>query len=62
MYRKEVDIVGNGVFGRLFEEESLLNEFMVDFIINFMFVGNEIIAKIMLFVVYFFIYCFKVMI
>ncbi|CAA7043119.1 unnamed protein product [Microthlaspi erraticum] len=52
---------GNGVLGRLLEEESLPNETMADFIINLMFAGNETTAKTMLFAVYFLTHCPKAM-
>lgn len=61
MHRKEADTAGNGVLGRLLEEESLPNESMADFIINLMFAGNETTAKTMLFAVYFLTHCPKAM-
>ncbi|GLT29936.1 hypothetical protein SLA2020_047670 [Shorea laevis] len=45
--------VGNGMLGRLVEEESLPDEAVADFIINLLFAGNETTAKTMLFAVYF---------
>ncbi|KFK41772.1 hypothetical protein AALP_AA2G170100 [Arabis alpina] len=56
-----LDTAGNGVLGRLLEEESLPNESMADFIINLMFAGNETTAKTMLFAVYFLTHCPKAM-
>ncbi|KAL1192324.1 Abietadienol/abietadienal oxidase [Cardamine amara subsp. amara] len=56
-----LDTTGNGVLGRLLEEESLPNESMADFIINLMFAGNETTAKTMLFAVYFLTHCPKAM-
>lgn len=44
---------GNGVLGRLVEEENLPDEVVADFIINLLFAGNETTAKTMLFAVYF---------
>lgn len=61
MHSKEADTAGNGVLGRLLEEESLPNESMADFIINLMFAGNETTAKTMLFAVYFLTHCPKAM-
>ncbi|ESQ27853.1 hypothetical protein EUTSA_v10018455mg [Eutrema salsugineum] len=55
------DTSGNGVLGRLLENESLPNESMADFIINLMFAGNETTAKTMLFAVYFLTHCPKAM-
>ncbi|XP_010471395.1 PREDICTED: abietadienol/abietadienal oxidase-like [Camelina sativa] len=55
------DTAGNGVLGRLLEEESLPNESMADFIINLLFAGNETTAKTMLFAVYFLTHCPKAM-
>ncbi|KAH7550590.1 hypothetical protein ACOSP7_023992 [Xanthoceras sorbifolium] len=49
--------VGNGVLGRLLEEESLPDETISDFIINLLFAGNETTAKTMLFAVYFLTQC-----
>ncbi|CAH8359442.1 unnamed protein product [Eruca vesicaria subsp. sativa] len=61
LHNKEADTAGNGVLGRLLEEESLPNESMADFIINLMFAGNETTAKTMLFAVYFLTHCPKAM-
>lgn len=61
LHNKEADTGGNGVLGRLLEEESLPNESMADFIINLMFAGNETTAKTMLFAVYFLTHCPKAM-
>ncbi|AEE35445.2 putative abieta-7,13-dien-18-ol hydroxylase [Arabidopsis thaliana] len=55
------DTAGNGVLGRLLEEESLPNESMADFIINLLFAGNETTSKTMLFAVYFLTHCPKAM-
>ncbi|XP_077247189.1 cytochrome P450 superfamily protein [Tasmannia lanceolata] len=49
--------VGNGVLGRLLEEENLPNDAIADFIINLLFAGNETTAKTMLFAVYFLTHC-----
>lgn len=49
--------VGNGVLGRLLNEESLPDEAVADFIINLIFAGNETTAKTMLFAVYFLTQC-----
>ncbi|KAF7820282.1 abietadienol/abietadienal oxidase [Senna tora] len=51
--------VGNGVLGRLVEEESLPDEAIADFIINLLFAGNETTTKTMLFAVYFLTHCPK---
>lgn len=53
--------VGNGVLGRLLEEESLPDEAVADFIINLLFAGNETTAKTMLFAVYFLTHCPRAM-
>ncbi|KZV34787.1 abietadienol/abietadienal oxidase-like, partial [Dorcoceras hygrometricum] len=53
--------IGNGVLGRLLEEESLGDEAVADFIINLLFAGNETTAKTMLFAVYFLTQCPKAM-
>lgn len=45
--------IGDGVLGRLLNEESLADEAIADFIINLIFAGNETTAKTMLFAVYF---------
>ncbi|PKI75544.1 hypothetical protein CRG98_004080 [Punica granatum] len=45
--------VGNGVLGRLLDEESLPDEAVADFIINLIFAGNETTAKTMLLAIYF---------
>ncbi|EOA34741.1 hypothetical protein CARUB_v10022312mg [Capsella rubella] len=55
------DTGGNGVLGRLLEEECLPNESMADFIINLLFAGNETTSKTMLFAVYFLTHCPKAM-
>ncbi|KAH8483004.1 hypothetical protein H0E87_027667 [Populus deltoides] len=52
---------GNGVLGRLLEEESLPDNAVADFIINLLFAGNETTAKTMLFAVYFLTRCPKAM-
>ncbi|KAH9781113.1 cytochrome P450 superfamily protein [Citrus sinensis] len=44
---------GDGLLGRLLDEESLPDESISDFIINLLFAGNETTAKTMLFAVYF---------
>lgn len=49
--------VGNGVLGRLVDEENLAVEAVSDFIINLIFAGNETTAKTMLFAVYFLARC-----
>ncbi|KAI4365786.1 hypothetical protein MLD38_021744 [Melastoma candidum] len=51
--------VGNGVLGRLVDEESLTSEAVSDFIINMIFAGNETTAKTMLFAIYFLTDCPK---
>ncbi|KAI4374447.1 hypothetical protein MLD38_012440 [Melastoma candidum] len=51
--------VGNGVLGRLVDEENLPNEAVSDFIINMIFAGNETTAKTMLFATYFLTHCPK---
>lgn len=56
-----LNTAGNGVLGRLLEEESLPNESMADFIVNLLFAGNETTAKTMLFAVYFLTHCPKAM-
>lgn len=53
--------VGNGVLGRLLEEESLPDDAVADFIINLLFAGNETTAKTMLFAVYFLTHCPRAM-
>ncbi|KAL0341710.1 UNVERIFIED_CONTAM: Abietadienol/abietadienal oxidase [Sesamum calycinum] len=53
--------VGNGVLGRLLEEESLPDDVVADFIINLLFAGNETTAKTMLFAVYFLTQCPRAM-
>ncbi|XP_028798513.1 abietadienol/abietadienal oxidase-like [Neltuma alba] len=50
---------GNGVLGRLLEEESLPDDAIADFIINLLFAGNETTTKTMLFAVYFLTHCPK---
>ncbi|XP_042507049.1 abietadienol/abietadienal oxidase [Macadamia integrifolia] len=45
--------VGNGILGRLLEEENLPDDVIADFIINLLFAGNETTAKTMLFSVYY---------
>ncbi|XP_038688417.1 abietadienol/abietadienal oxidase [Tripterygium wilfordii] len=49
--------VGNGVLGRLVNEENLADETVADFIINLLFAGSETTAKTMLFAVYFLTHC-----
>ncbi|KAK9204968.1 hypothetical protein WN943_015233 [Citrus x changshan-huyou] len=44
---------GDGLLGRLLDEESLPDESISDFIINLLFAGNETTAKTMLFAIYF---------
>ncbi|KAG5536049.1 hypothetical protein RHGRI_023736 [Rhododendron griersonianum] len=44
---------GNGLLGRLVDEESLPDYAVVDFLINLIFAGNETTAKTMLFAVYY---------
>ncbi|KAL3835329.1 hypothetical protein ACJIZ3_010065 [Penstemon smallii] len=51
--QKSSPTIGNGVLGRLLEEESLPDDAVADFIINLLFAGNETTAKTMLFAVYF---------
>ncbi|XP_073054047.1 abietadienol/abietadienal oxidase [Primulina eburnea] len=53
--------IGNGVLGRLLEEESLADDAVADFIINLLFAGNETTAKTMLFAVCFLTQCPKAM-
>lgn len=53
--------IGNGVLGRLLEEESLPDDAVADFIINLLFAGNETTAKTMLFAVYFLTQCPRAM-
>ncbi|KAG8661132.1 hypothetical protein MANES_02G213900v8 [Manihot esculenta] len=48
---------GNGVLGRILNEENLGDEEVADFIINLLFAGNETTAKTMLFAVYFLSHC-----
>ncbi|KAJ4964938.1 hypothetical protein NE237_016787 [Protea cynaroides] len=45
--------VGNGMLGRLVEDESLPDDAIGDFIINLLFAGNETTTKTMLFAVYY---------
>jgi len=52
---------GNGVLGRLLEEESLPDDVVADFIINLLFAGNETTTKTMLFAVYFLTQCPRAM-
>ncbi|XXG86764.1 hypothetical protein AAC387_Pa11g1592 [Persea americana] len=52
---------GNGVLGRLLEEENLPEDAVADFIINLLFAGNETTAKTMLFAIYFLTHCPKAM-
>ena len=54
-------IEGNGVLGRLLEEESLPDDAVADFIINLLFAGNETTTKTMLFAVYFLTQCPRAM-
>ncbi|KAI5674486.1 hypothetical protein M9H77_14850 [Catharanthus roseus] len=51
--QKSSSKVGNGVLGRLLEEEHLPDDAVADFIINLLFAGNETTAKTMLFAIYF---------
>ncbi|KAJ8767696.1 hypothetical protein K2173_020636 [Erythroxylum novogranatense] len=51
--------VGNGLLGRLLEEENLPDDAVADFIINLIFAGNETTAKTMLFAIYFLTQCPK---
>ncbi|KAK6123682.1 hypothetical protein DH2020_042579 [Rehmannia glutinosa] len=53
--------IGNGVLGRLLEEESLPDDAIADFIINLLFAGNETTAKTMLVAVYFLTQCPRAM-
>ncbi|XP_012855758.1 PREDICTED: abietadienol/abietadienal oxidase isoform X1 [Erythranthe guttata] len=53
--------IGNGVLGRLLDEESLPDEAVGDFMINLLFAGNETTAKTMLFSVYFLTQCPRAM-
>lgn len=55
--RKSSPQLGNGVLGRLLDEESLPDDAVADFIINLLFAGNETTAKTMLFAVYFLTQC-----
>ncbi|KAI3454270.1 hypothetical protein Pfo_010933 [Paulownia fortunei] len=55
--QKSSPAIGNGVLGRLLEEESLPDDAVADFIINLLFAGNETTAKTMLFAVYFLTQC-----
>ncbi|KAL8111018.1 hypothetical protein AgCh_026689 [Apium graveolens] len=50
-------LVGNGLLGRLVDQESLADDTMADFVINLLFAGNETTAKTMLFAVYFLTHC-----
>lgn len=59
--RKLSPPIGNGVLGRLLEEESLPDDAVADFMINLLFAGNETTAKTMLFSVYFLTQCPKAM-
>ncbi|KAH6809336.1 Cytochrome P450 superfamily protein [Perilla frutescens var. frutescens] len=59
--RKSSPEIGNGVLGRLLEEESLPDDAVADFIINLLFAGNETTAKTMLFAVYFLTQCPRAM-
>lgn len=54
-------MVGNGVLGRLLEEEHLPDDAVADFIINLLFAGNETTTKTMLFAVYFLTQCPRAM-
>ncbi|KAL6183388.1 hypothetical protein ACLB2K_044799 [Fragaria x ananassa] len=53
--------IGNGVLGRLLEEDCLADESVADFIINLLFAGNETTAKTMLFAIYFLTQCPRAM-
>ncbi|XP_058075877.1 abietadienol/abietadienal oxidase [Magnolia sinica] len=55
--QQQVPDSGNGVLGRLLEEENLPDDAIADFIINLLFAGNETTAKTMLFAVYFLTHC-----
>ncbi|KAF8389537.1 hypothetical protein HHK36_024052 [Tetracentron sinense] len=57
--REAATEVGNGVLGRLLEEESLPDDAIADFMINLLFAGNETTAKTILFAVYFLTQCPK---
>ncbi|PIN09372.1 Cytochrome P450 CYP4/CYP19/CYP26 subfamily [Handroanthus impetiginosus] len=60
--RRESSVaIGNGVLGRLLEEESMNDDAVADFIINLLFAGNETTAKTMLFAVYFLTQCPRAM-
>lgn len=52
-----VELVGNGLLGRLVDDESLADDTMADFVINLLFAGNETTAKTMLFAVYYLTQC-----
>ena len=56
-WQQGAPVVGNGVLGRLIEEESLPDDAVADFIINLLFAGNETTTKTMLFAVYFLTQC-----
>lgn len=51
------ELVGNGLLGRLVDDESLADDTMADFVINLLFAGNETTAKTMLFAIYFLTQC-----
>ncbi|KAK1371978.1 abietadienol/abietadienal oxidase [Heracleum sosnowskyi] len=51
------ELAGNGLLGRLVDDESLADDTMADFVINLLFAGNETTAKTMLFAVYFLTQC-----
>lgn len=55
--KKPRSVAGNGVLGRLVEEENLPDDVAADFIINLLFAGNETTAKTMLFAIYFLTHC-----
>ncbi|KAJ9145697.1 hypothetical protein P3X46_028050 [Hevea brasiliensis] len=55
--QRQSECAGNGVLGRILNEENLADEAVADFIINLLFAGNETTAKTMLFAVYFLTQC-----
>lgn len=59
--KSSTEEIGNGVLGRLLEEESIPDDAVADFIINLLFAGNETTAKTMLFAVYFLTQCPRAM-
>ncbi|KAL1810690.1 hypothetical protein ACET3Z_020755 [Daucus carota] len=55
--KSDAELVGNGLLGRLVDDESLADDTMADFVINLLFAGNETTAKTMLFAIYFLTQC-----